>query len=83
MLSLSRVVPAADSCVTLAIKSYNVDVWVDGASRSAREGPVSWTRFVECGASRTVFEIQSPQRKVDNCRVFLLHKHVLCESFEM
>jgi hypothetical protein len=74
------VVPATDSCVTLARRSY----WVDGRESGLSTSILRLEFFIVVyHLQLTVLEIKAPERKVDDGWILLFDKCVFGEPFEM
>ena len=84
MCSLSRVVPATDSWVTLAIRSYTVDGCDGPISRSNERGKVH-EQFMSDAKfhSLTFTEIESSKRKVDNSWILFLDECIYSKSLKV
>lgn len=90
MFSLSLVVPATDSWVTFAIRSYKEDGWAWGASTSvsgkdmkgsivSKQSRYMSDKFIEL----TFTEVKPSKGKIDDCRILFFHECILCKPFEM
>ena len=80
-MALSRVVPATDSCVTLAIRSYTVDALFVAASTSGNRSMVY--QYARRSARLTISEVDPSERVIDDRGVLLLHEIILRETPKM
>ena len=69
--------------MTLATRSYTVGGWFGGASRSRMPGLGSADIDATGTQKRTLPEVKSTERKVDDRWILFFHKYILGESLEV